>query len=216
MGSGEVAEAETHARWAELGSSTSASPVLSPALPSWCWRFRTLPCRVAAEWALGVRVAMAGYEYVSPEQLAGFDKYKVARAPRTPLSLLGPASPGRLRIRRGPCHLVRRGSGRAGRRFCWGPAESWGFWGWGAWEHRRPADPTQHPPEGIAFSFGDRSARVERENDLRFFTSLLFFFKPPLRGDTAPDRGVLIVFSSVKFLPASRIQLKRQRWPFGR
>lgn len=70
---------------------------------------------------------MAGYEYVSPEQLAGFDKYKVARALRTPLSLLGPASPGRLRIRRGPCHLVRRGSGRAGRRFFWGPAESWGF-----------------------------------------------------------------------------------------
>lgn len=103
------------------------SAQFSPSLPSECSCFRTLRWRVAAEWALGVRVVMAGYEYVSPEQLAGFDKYKVARAPWTPLSLLGPASPRRLRSWRGPCHLVRRGSGRAGRRFFWSPAETWGF-----------------------------------------------------------------------------------------
>ena len=66
---------------------------------------------------------MASYEYVSPEQLAGFDKYKVARAPRTPLALLVPASPRRLRGRRGLCHLVPRGSGQTGGTFSRGPAE---------------------------------------------------------------------------------------------
>lgn len=76
-------EAATRARWAERSSPTTFAcpslPIL--ALPVWCSCFRTSSRRVAAEWALGVRVVMAGYEYVSPEQLAGFDKYKVARGP---------------------------------------------------------------------------------------------------------------------------------------
>jgi hypothetical protein len=64
--------------------------------------------RVAAvaEWALGFRVVMAGYEYVSPEQLAGFDKYKVVRVggpPSPPSPRPRPGGGGR---RRGPCHLV--------------------------------------------------------------------------------------------------------------
>lgn len=80
-------------------------------------------CRLGAR----VRVVMASYEYVSPEQLAGFDKYKVARAPRTPLALLVPASPRRLRGRRGLCHLAPRGSGQTGGSFFGGPAECWGF-----------------------------------------------------------------------------------------
>lgn len=46
------------------------------------------------EWPPRVRVAMAGYEYVSSEQLAGFDKYKVARAPRAPCSSWSRPLPG--------------------------------------------------------------------------------------------------------------------------
>lgn len=88
-----------------------------PSLPSRCLYFRSSSWIVAAEWALGVRVVMAGYEYVSLEQLAGFDKYKVVRAPQSPLSLLVPASPRRLRSWRGPCHLVPRGSGQVGGAF---------------------------------------------------------------------------------------------------
>lgn len=47
-----------------------------------CSCFLTLSSSVAAaaEWAFSFRVIMAGYEYVSPEQLAGFDKYKVEKA----------------------------------------------------------------------------------------------------------------------------------------
>lgn len=85
----EVAEAATRARWAERGSSTFfPSPVFpSPAQPLRCSCFTVLSRRVAA---LGFRVAMAGYEYVSPEQLAGFDKYKVAWAGGRPSPSLWP------------------------------------------------------------------------------------------------------------------------------
>ena len=40
-------------------------------------------CRLGAR----VRVVMASYEYVSPEQLAGFDKYKYSAVDTNPLSL---------------------------------------------------------------------------------------------------------------------------------
>lgn len=124
-GPAEVAGAATLARWAELCSPSSFASPGPPSLvqPVWCSYFPTLSQRVAAEWALGVRVVMAGYEYVSPEQLAGFDKYKVERAPRKPLFLLVPASSRRLRGRCGPCHLVPRGSGQAGGSFSGGPPE---------------------------------------------------------------------------------------------
>lgn len=124
----EVVRTATRAQWrsgalltssANLGLSTFTQP-------GWSLFVYTSSRRVAVEWVLDVRVVMAGYEYVSPEQLAGFDKYKVVRAPRTPLYLLAPASPRRLRGRRGPCHLVPRGSGRAGGRF------SRGLGAWGA------------------------------------------------------------------------------------
>lgn len=78
-----MAEAATRARWVERGSSTFfANPALASLAHSvWCCACSIASSRrVAAEWALGFRVVMAGYEYVSPEQLAGFDKYKVARA----------------------------------------------------------------------------------------------------------------------------------------
>lgn len=64
-----------------------ALPTLHGALR--CSRFISRSRRVAAaaEWAFGFRVVMAGYEYVSPEQLAGFDKYKVEQeGGRQPLS----------------------------------------------------------------------------------------------------------------------------------
>lgn len=103
-------------------------PILAAQVcPAWGRCFRTSLGRVAVEWPLGVRVVMAGYEYVSSEQLAGFDKYKVARALRIPLFLLVLASPRWLRSWHGPCHLVPRGSGQAGGRFSGGPAESWVF-----------------------------------------------------------------------------------------
>lgn len=120
-----MAEADTHAWWADLDSILPAH--LFRSLPSQCLCFCIFSWLGAAEWELGVRVVMAGYEYVSPEQLAGFDKYKVARAPRTPLSLLSPAAPRRLRSRRDLCHLVPHGSVRAGGRLSGGPAESWGI-----------------------------------------------------------------------------------------
>lgn len=61
----------------------------------------------AAEWAFSFRFVMAGYEYVSPEQLAGFDKYKVGEGELAVAPLpRAPAAPWRLRGRRGPCHLV--------------------------------------------------------------------------------------------------------------
>uniref|UniRef100_B4F7D7 Selenoprotein I n=2 Tax=Rattus norvegicus TaxID=10116 RepID=B4F7D7_RAT len=54
-----------------------------------CSCFLTLSSSVAAaaEWAFSFRVIMAGYEYVSPEQLAGFDKYKYSALDTNPLSL---------------------------------------------------------------------------------------------------------------------------------
>uniref|UniRef100_A0A8C4M0E3 Ethanolaminephosphotransferase 1 n=1 Tax=Equus asinus TaxID=9793 RepID=A0A8C4M0E3_EQUAS len=83
------AEAATRARWAERASSISfASPgPLILTQPVWCSWFPASSRRVAAEWAFGVRVVMAGYEYVSPEQLAGFDKYKYSAVDTNPLSL---------------------------------------------------------------------------------------------------------------------------------
>lgn len=144
-----------------------------------------------------VRVVMAGYEYVSPEQLAGFDKYKVARGPRTPLSLLVPASPRRLRGRRGPCHLVPRGSGQAEGSFSVGPAECWGF---GVGERGSILG----PPLRLGTLPGDCLflRRPVDESGAREFPSLLYFviiiIFSPLRGDAVPFGGVLIVFILMK------------------
>lgn len=76
----------------------------------------------AAEWAFSFRVVMAGYEYVSPEQLSGFDKYKVEKASRrSPISPAPGPRPGRrgagavrvtLRLPRGaPAGVVEGDSG---------------------------------------------------------------------------------------------------------
>lgn len=127
-----MAGADTHAWWAELGSFYHYHQPGSPH-----------PCRAGAgafalrgeasqpqrEWPLRVGVAMAGYEYVSSEQLAGFDKYKVSAGPAgTPV----PPRPGLSQAaeeRHGPCHLVPRGPGRAGGRFLRGSRGVLGLWG---------------------------------------------------------------------------------------
>lgn len=57
-----------------------ALPSLQRAVCCSCFISRSQRVAAAAERAVGFRVVMAGYEYVSPEQLAGFDKYKVDRA----------------------------------------------------------------------------------------------------------------------------------------
>lgn len=147
------------------------------------------PCRAGAgacallrwgEWPLGVRVTMAGYEYVSAEQLAGFDKYKVARrAPRAPRCLPVPASPGRRRTGavRVTLRRVAQG-GLAGRRFSGagvgGSRGVLGPWVRRVRGHPRLAAPTPAPSR-IALAFGDRSARGEPENPLRFVTSSSLF-----------------------------------------
>lgn len=119
---------------------------------------------------------MAGYEYVSPEQLAGFDKYKVARgsadAPLPPPPGLSLVAEGQARSV-SPCAAWLRAGWRA---FLRGSCRDLELWGQGTWEHPRPAALTRYPPGGIAFSLGDRSTRVEAENSLRFFTSSLFLF----------------------------------------
>lgn len=197
------AEAATRARWAERASSISfASPgPLILTQPVWCSWFPASSRRVAAEWAFGVRVVMAGYEYVSPEQLAGFDKYKVARAPRTLLSLRVPASPRRLGAGAGRVTLCRVAPGGLAGVALGGSCRVLGLWGRraGSTLGRRP---DSAPSRGIAFALGERSTGVERENSLLFFTSLLLFFNP-LRGDAVPFCGVLTVFILMKFLPAS-------------
>lgn len=121
---------------------------------------------------------MAGYEYVSSEQLAGFDKYKVARALRMPLFLLVLVAEELARSV-SPCAAWFRAGWRA---FLRGSCQVLGLWSRGAWEHPSLAFPTGTLP-GIALSFGDRSTRVERENSLRFFTSSLSLCFSLLRGD---------------------------------
>lgn len=171
-GGGRVAEADTHAWWAELGSfyqyyqPRSGHRCLAGAGAFALRAGEWLPQR---EWPLGVGDAMAGYEYVSSEQLAGFDKYKVARAPRAPCSSWSRPLPGGGGLARSvsPCAAWPRAGWRA---FLRGSRGVLGPWGGGAWGHPRLAAPTRHPP-GIALAFGDRSASGEPENSLRFFTS---------------------------------------------
>lgn len=73
-----------------------------------CFIARSCSVAAAAEWAFSFRVVMAGYEYVSPEQLSGFDKYKVEKAGKRAVAPLAraPAAPWPARGWRGPCHLV--------------------------------------------------------------------------------------------------------------
>lgn len=101
----------------------SASLVLPSPSHTVCFPCFTASSRtVAAEWALGFRVVMAGYEYVSPEQLAGFDKYKVARAgvrPSLSLPRPRPGGCGAGAVRVTLC--LPGGSVRVGRRFCGEP-----------------------------------------------------------------------------------------------
>lgn len=146
-------EAATRARWAERGSSTSSASLSLPILAQlgWCSCLRTSSRRVAAEWPLGVRVVMAGYEYVSPEQLAGFDKYKVAPgpadAPLPPLPGLSQAAEGQARFV-SPCAAWLRAGWRA---FLRGSCRDLELWGQGAWGHPRPAALTWYPPGGLPF-----------------------------------------------------------------
>lgn len=110
---------------------------------------------------------MAGYEYVSPEQLAGFDKYKVARGPAdAPL----PPGPGLSQAAErqarsvSPCAAWLWAGWPA---FPRGSCRDPGLWGQSAWEHPRLAALTRCPPGGIAFTLGDLSTGVEPENSLR-------------------------------------------------
>lgn len=83
-------------RSAPLPSSPAqAFPVLHSAVCCSCFIALSHSVAAAAERAFSFRVVMAGYEYVSPEQLAGFDKYKVEKASwRSPLSPASRPRPG--------------------------------------------------------------------------------------------------------------------------
>lgn len=70
-----------------------AFPSLCSAVCFSCFIAPSLRVAAAAEWVFGFRVIMAGYEYVSPEQLAGFDKYKVERTGWVAPFPLVPAAP---------------------------------------------------------------------------------------------------------------------------